>query len=227
MTEAISLEQAVALIARRGATRRSITAIAGPPGVGKTTAAMAIRDALDAAEPASAGLLQMDGYHYDDAVLEQRSLRSRKGSPETFDVGGLVAMLARLRRNAEAEIAVPAFDRALEIARAGAFVIPQSARHILVEGNYLLLNMAPWSVLSAEFDTTLLLTADISVLRSRLNRRWRSSGLGRNEVSRKVDGNDMLNVELVLRASRAPDYVIDTGDQNLTGNRRATTDAVG
>lgn len=227
MTQAISLDQAIRLIAGRGATRRSITAIAGPPGAGKSTAAAAIRDALNAIEPGSAGLLQMDGYHFDDVVLEQRNLRASKGSPQTFDVGGLVAMLLRLRQNTEPEIAVPVFDRSIEIARAGAAIIPQSARHILVEGNYLLLDAAPWNALFPEFDTTLLITADISVLRRRLETRWQNSGLSEDEISGKVDGNDLMNAGLVLSASRAAEYVINTAKSTRTYASRAMQNALG
>ena len=42
------------------------------------------------------------------------------GSGGAFDVGGLLHMLKRLRRNQENDIAVPEFDRSIEIARAGA-----------------------------------------------------------------------------------------------------------
>lgn len=83
----------------------------------------------------------MDGYHFVDMVLVPRGLRPRKGAPETFDVAGLHHMLLRLRRDEEAEIAVPVFDRRIEIAR--------SVRHVIVEGNYLLLGRPGWSAFGA------------------------------------------------------------------------------
>ena len=62
----------------------------------------------------------MDGFHYDDLYLTPAGLRPRKGAPDTFDVGGLEHAVQRLRsRNAD-HVAVPIFDRQLEIARAGA-----------------------------------------------------------------------------------------------------------
>ncbi|MBL9061149.1 MAG: hypothetical protein JNL31_01195, partial [Tabrizicola sp.] len=43
----------------------------------------------------------------------------------TFDVGGLYHTLQRMRARDEAEVAVPVFDRKIEIARAGARLIPR------------------------------------------------------------------------------------------------------
>jgi hypothetical protein len=106
-----------------------------------------------------AALLPMDGYHYDDGVLIERGLRARKGAPETFDVLGLLHMLDRLKRNQEDEIAVPVFDRDLEISRAGARLIPRAVRALIVEGNYLLLDRKPWSCLRAMFDVTVAVDA--------------------------------------------------------------------
>src|SRR5580693_1119176 len=97
----------------------------------------------------------MDGYHYDDPVLIERGLRACKGSPDTFDVFGLLHMLDRLKHNQEDEIAVPVFDRDLEISRAGARLISRSVRALIVEGNYLLLDQYPWSGLHAMFDIML------------------------------------------------------------------------
>jgi pantothenate kinase len=98
-----------------------VVAIAGAPGSGKSTLAERLVSRLNECAERSAALLPMDGYHYDDRILIERGLRARKGAPETFDVLGLVHMLDRLRRNQEDEIAVPVFDRDLEISRAGAY----------------------------------------------------------------------------------------------------------
>lgn len=102
------------------AKRRSITAIAGPPGAGKSAVAERLASALNLHEPGSVAILPMDGFHLDDSVLIARDLLQRKGAPETFDFGGLASALSRLKANLEAEIAVPVFDRAVEISRAGA-----------------------------------------------------------------------------------------------------------
>ncbi|ODN66178.1 hypothetical protein [Methylobrevis pamukkalensis] len=198
----------VEVIAARGRAGRSLTALAGPPAAGKSTLSAAIVDRLNAAEPGSAGLLQMDGYHFDDRVLVPLGLRPRKGAPDTFDVAGLAHMLTRLRANTEDAIAVPVFDRSLEVARAAAGLVPRSVRHLVVEGNYLLLDRAPWRDLAPLFDTTVMIVADTDLLRRRLVARWEGHGLGAEEIAAKVDGNDLPNALLVLRESRPAEFRI-------------------
>lgn len=202
----ISTADLTTWIANQGDERRCIVAIAGPPGSGKSTFAEKLEAELNARLAGSAAILPMDGYHFDDMVLVPRGLRARKGAPETFDVAGFGAMIARLRRNVEEEIAVPVFDRSLEIARAGARLIPHSVRTLIVEGNYLLLNKAPWNEL--DYDITLMIDPERDVLKMRLLRRWLDLGMGPAEACRKVDDNDMINVDLVKSNSRLADFLI-------------------
>lgn len=189
------------VLRRRGAVGRSLTAVAGPPGAGKSTLAQKLAEQLNEEVADSAAVLPMDGYHFDDRVLVPRGLRPRKGAPETFDVAGLYYMLCRLRRNEEAEIAVPVFDRDLEIARAGARLIPREVRHLIVEGNYLLLDRPGWSRLSSLFDTTIMIVVAEATLRQRLLDRWQGYKLPPEEVAAKVEANDLPNGRLVALAS--------------------------
>lgn len=200
-----SLQELADLVAGQAGDGRAITAIAGAPGSGKSTTAEALADQLNAAEPGSAAVFPMDGYHFDDAVLNARGHRPRKGAPFTFDVAGFGHMLSRLRANTEAEIAVPVFDRALEISRNAARIIPQSVRHLIVEGNYLLLNQAPWSDLRPLYDTAVFLDVPEDVLRTRLLDRW--AALSGDELRIKMDENDLPNALLVARESSGWDYV--------------------
>lgn len=204
----ISFADLVGLIRERGAERRAVTALVGPPAAGKSLLAEQLEAALEAAEPASTAVLQMDGYHLDDHVLVPRGLRPRKGAPETFDAAGLAHMLRRLRANEEDEVAVPVFDRSLEIARAAARMIPRSVRHLIVEGNYLLLDRAPWRDLASLFDTTVAVDVPMETLRQRLEARWRDHGLEERAVQEKVSGNDLPNARLVVAESRPAEFTI-------------------
>jgi pantothenate kinase len=203
-----SIDALAEILLERKGDARLIVALAGPPGAGKTTTAAALEARINALAPGTAAVLPMDGYHYDDRVLVPRGLRPRKGAPETFDVAGFAEMLKRIRADKEAEIAVPVFDRDLEIARAGARIIEQTARIILVEGNYLLLGREPWR--SLPFDMTVMISVDRAILRQRLSERWTHYGLTGEAFIAKLDGNDMPNVDLVLSQSRTPDYVLTT-----------------
>ncbi|TIT54219.1 MAG: nucleoside/nucleotide kinase family protein, partial [Mesorhizobium sp.] len=83
-------------------------------------------------------------FHFDDIVLERRGLRARKGAPDTFDFGGFETLLKRIRAG-EPDIAIPVFDRSMELSRAAAAIVDAETKFILVEGNYLLLDEEPWS----------------------------------------------------------------------------------
>lgn len=195
---------------RRHALRdtRTIVAIAGAPGSGKSTLAEALVARLNAVAEGSAALLPMDGFHYDDRVLDAMGRRARKGAPDTFDVAGLAHTLARLRARDEDFVAVPVFDRAIEIARAGARLIPASVPLIVAEGNYLLLDAAPWDRLAGHFDLTVRIDVPEPVLRHRLARRWEGYGLTPAEITRKLEENDLPNGRTVARNSRPADHVI-------------------
>ncbi|WDD91596.1 nucleoside/nucleotide kinase family protein [Burkholderia sp. FERM BP-3421] len=153
----------------------------------------------------------MDGFHFDDRVLNARGQRARKGAPFTFDVDGLAALLARLRADDGKAIAVPVFDRTLEIARAGAEIVPASARLVFVEGNYLLLDDPDWAVLRPLFDATVMLAVPRPVLVERLAARWRGYGMDDAAIRAKLDDNDLPNVDLVQAHSVAADFVVENG----------------
>jgi pantothenate kinase len=208
MAEPTDPEALVRRLVQLGQGARTLCAVAGAPGSGKSTLAERLVDRLNEEEPGSAALLPMDGFHYDDLYLVPAGLRPRKGSPETFDVGGLRHLLLRLRANEEDAIAVPVFDRDIEIARAGARMIPSSARIIVCEGNYLLLGRAPWDSLRPLFDTTVMIEVPEEELRARLRRRWEHYGLNEEEIAWKLDGNDLPNGRVVVTESAPPDFVV-------------------
>jgi pantothenate kinase len=201
-----TLDTLLAAIRAKGAPGdRVIMAVAGPPGAGKSTLAEELVSRLNDTEAGCAAILPMDGYHYDDLLLVPRGLRPRKGAPETFDAAGFGHMLLRLRQNAEAEIAVPVFDRSIEIARAGARMIPQSIRYIIAEGNYLLLNEGRWRELHPHYDLTVMIEEPGTVLRARLEERWKD--LSAEDRAWKLDGNDLPNGRRVTDGSIDPDFV--------------------
>jgi pantothenate kinase len=191
-----------------GGAARTILAMAGPPGSGKSTLADRLAGILNEGAPGMAEVLPMDGYHYDDLYLVPAGLRPRKGAPQTFDVGGLYHTLRRLRARDEAEVAVPVFDRAIEIARAGARLIPASVPVIVVEGNWLLLDQSPWDRLRPMFDITVRVAVPEPVLRDRLRGRWAGYGLTEPEIIAKLEENDLPNGRLVRDGSVQPDFLL-------------------
>jgi pantothenate kinase len=189
---------------------RKVIAIAGAPASGKSTLAGQLVQRLNELDRGSAALLPMDGYHYDDEVLAPRGWRPRKGAPHTFDVGGYASSLRRLRTNDEPSVAVPRFDRDIEIARAGAIIIEPIARLIVSEGNWLLLDDEPWSALRPLFDHTVLVVADMETLELRNRQRWVGYDFTEEMIRGKLEDNDMPNARLVYERSAEPDWVVRT-----------------
>ncbi|MBD3763671.1 MAG: nucleoside triphosphate hydrolase [Rhodobacterales bacterium] len=211
MTGAITGAQdlAQAILARRG-PGRMLVALAGAPGAGKSTLAEATCAALNDHAPGLAAVMPMDGYHLDNAVLDARGLRPRKGAPQTFDVDGLARDLARLRA-ADRPVILPVFDRDLDLARAGAREVAPEVPVILVEGNYLLLDRTPWADLAPLFDLTVFLQVPEAELERRLIARWLHHGHGPEAARARALGNDIPNARLVAAASRSADITLVQG----------------
>ena len=193
-------------IRRRAAGQgRFLTALAGPPGAGKSTLAAKVVSLLGQGAKA----VPMDGFHYDDAVLIARGARNRKGAPDTFDAHGFFHLLRRLR--VEDAVAIPLFDRDLEISRAGADIVTPADRLLVVEGNYLLLNESPWNQAAPLFDLTVWIDVPESELDRRLVARWAHYGKTPAEARAWIDGNDMPNIRRVTQGSRPADLVVRWG----------------
>ncbi|MGP3698280.1 nucleoside/nucleotide kinase family protein [Rhodobacter sp. NSM] len=178
--------------------RRFIAALAGPPGAGKSTLGAALVHALGR----GARLVPMDGFHFDDRVLAARGLSHRKGAPETFDGWGFLNLMERLK--AGGEVAIPIFDREMELSRAAADVVTDEDRILIVEGNYLLLDEDPWRRLRPFFDLTMFLDVPEAELERRLLGRWEARADGAVWVA----SNDLPNVRRVLHGSVQADRII-------------------
>jgi pantothenate kinase len=204
MTEIASL---VADLKQRAKGRdRLMVAVAGPPGSGKSTLAASLVTALKSAGE-SAVVVPMDGFHFDDIVLNARGHRSRKGAPWTFDVAGLEVLLKRVRAR-EPDIAIPVFDRHLEASRNAADIVNATDTFIVVEGNYLLLNETPWDRLKALFDVTVFLDVPLTTIEQRLMGRIKDHGHDESYAKNWIISNDLPNAGIVIDKSAAADIVV-------------------
>ncbi|EFA85422.1 hypothetical protein PPL_02427 [Heterostelium album PN500] len=212
---------------------RMLVCIAGPPAAGKSTISVRLCEKLQ-----SSGLktvvVPMDGYHLDNCILKERSLLHRKGSPPTFDVIGFKTILDRLSKQQQQqpqqqsnnnnnnnnnsddddddleynEIIIPTFDRELDISRAGAAVVDRSIEILLIEGNYLLLDVSPWNRLHRFFDFTIFIDADRSTLEQRLIQRWLDHQHDHESAVKRAKSNDIPNAIYTLDHSIKPDIKI-------------------
>ena len=191
-----ALARVQALLAHGG---RRILGLAGPPGGGKSTLAAA----LLAAFPDDAQVVPMDGFHLANSELHRLGRADRKGAPDTFDAAGYIALMRRLRRAADdgETVYAPEFRREIEEAIAGAIAVAPTTRLVITEGNYLLLDDAPWRELRTVLDDTWYVGGDDALRRERLIRRHQLFGRGREAAVEWVERSDEANARLVA-ASR-------------------------
>ncbi|PWQ97622.1 nucleoside triphosphate hydrolase [Leucothrix pacifica] len=182
---------------------RVIVGIAGPPASGKSTFVAQLADQLDGAV-----VVPMDGFHLDNVILERRGLLPRKGSPETFDASAYAHLLQRIKRGDDT-IYAPLFDRKADLSRASAIEIPPETKVILAEGNYLLLDQAPWQQLQPLFDLTVSLCVPEEILQQRLLQRWLDHGLTEEAALARAELNDLPNARLVINKSIHADCLIN------------------
>lgn len=193
---------------RFGSEKRFILAIAGPPGAGKSTLAdelVRVLNDLLIERPAAA--VPMDGFHYDNLILDALGLRARKGAPETFDASGFLAMVQRLK-HADEPVAIPVFDRMMDLSRASARIIEPHHRLLIIEGNYLLLDQPYWRDLKALFDFTIMLRPSLKLIEDRLIQRWLDHGFDYESASARARGNDLSNARLILAESHPAEMTI-------------------
>lgn len=184
---------------------RRLIAIAGPPGSGKSTTAAHLADQL-CAMGETAMVVPMDGFHLDNRLLDADGSRARKGAPHTFDVGGLIRLVAALQ--SDQAVVYPVFDRSRDIAVAGAGRVPAEVRTVLVEGNYLLLRDAPWSALAPHWALSISLSPPRDVLHARLLQRWLDHGMSHAQAQARALSNDMPNADLILASSANADLTL-------------------
>lgn len=198
------------VMSAQSGTARVLVAVAGPPGAGKSTLAAELVMALCAQTGENnAALVPMDGFHLDNEELRIRGLLARKGAPETFDTSAFVALVAAVRKD-KGDLTYPLFDRASDKTLAHAANLPATARIVVFEGNYLLLQQGRWTALSGMFDVTASLSVPLPVLRARLIARWLDHGLTKRDAEARAMRNDMVNAHTVRDHSAPADLMLLT-----------------
>lgn len=181
---------------------RTLIGIAGPPASGKSTLAKQISQQID-----HSILVPMDGFHLDNSVLDKMGTLDRKGAPFTFDADGFISMVKEIKTGSCC-VNVPEFDRELDRVVYKGLRVNETHNVIIVEGNYLFLDEAPWQQMHPLFDFSVLLSPDLTITKTRLIQRWLEHGYSLQDAKVKAQQNDLPNAELILSKSLQANLVL-------------------
>lgn len=198
----------------RKSGKRVLAMLAAPPGAGKSTL-LSFLERLATETPGVDDIqtIGMDGFHrYQDYLLSHTTIRDGKeipmvevkGAPETFD-------LEKLKQSIEIVVSGkdcgwPAYDRLLHNPIENAIQV--NGNIVMLEGNYLLLDLEGWRDLSEYADYTVLIRADEDILKQRLIARRIESGHSAEEAGGFVEYSDMYNARLCMKHSKTADLIL-------------------
>ena len=190
---------------------RVLVGIGGPPGAGKTTLASSLALVLP-----NAVAVSMDGWHLSNAQLQAEGKAQRKGAPDTIDTEGLLLALQQIQTQSEHKESVylPAFEHGVGDPIAESICVTPSVETVIFEGNYLLLETQPWSMVRAMFDVRIYCDVPWPVCRKRLIARKINNGKSEDEATRWADRVDFPNHQVISS---------DSG----RGDLRYASDAIG
>ncbi|KAL3468129.1 P-loop containing nucleoside triphosphate hydrolase protein [Aspergillus heterothallicus] len=221
--------------------KRVIVSLSGPPGSGKSTIAAHVVARLHAQwrsqptpqlvsqsesqtqtqpHPQSAIVIPMDGFHhpkkYLDALPNRAEAYARRGAHWTFDASGVVTLIKTLRTTQadtsdSTPLYAPGFDHAIGDPVPDAICVTPDASFILVEGNYLAFDEAPWREIGLLVDESWFVDVDEEIARRRIAQRHMQSGIEGSweQAVARAEANDLPNGVLIReRVSRVDVQVV-------------------
>jgi pantothenate kinase len=192
---------AITLLSRRTSPSRLMTAVAGPPGSGKTAFATILVAVVNAeADEDVAVLVGLDGWHYPNDYLathyldqdgERIALQNVKGAPETFDAVGAGRCLSEIRRGRH--VSFPVYSRRLHEPISGRGSVDSHHKIVIAEGNYLLMDEGPWRRVRELFDVRIFISAPREILVASLTERHQRGGKTPDATVRHIGAVDIPN----------------------------------
>ena len=202
-------QDAIALAENR---QRVILGVAGSPGAGKSTLVEQLLARIGGCKgPGWVANVPMDGFHLADEQLRRLGALGRKGAADTFDSVGYALLLERIAAETDAPVYAPGFDRTLEQPLAAALVVPPTARLVITEGNYLLLDHPAWLRARRAMDRVWFVTSEEDRRVERLVARHVQFGKSPDAAKAWVAGTDQPNADLVSPTAASADMVIVNG----------------
>ncbi|GBF88037.1 uridine kinase [Raphidocelis subcapitata] len=163
-----------------------------------------------AGEAPVAVVVPMDGFHLYkrqlDAMPDPEEAYARRGAHWTFDADAFVACVRRIRESGAAR--VPSFDHGVGDPVDGDIAVDPATPIVIVEGNYLFLDLEPWRQLRALLDEAVFVDVPLDTAMDRVYRRQVALGLAPDVSRRRIAGNDRPNGELVAASAGAARVVV-------------------
>lgn len=197
---------------------RLLMMLAAPPGAGKSTLVSFLEHLAASVIPdKKVQAIGMDGFHRRQDYLlshttevDGKEIRmvDIKGAPVTFDLDLLKGKLEELM--SVPKCGWPVYNRLLHNPVDDAVFVDGDI--VMIEGNYLLLDVDGWRDLSDLADYTVSIKADPDMLRERLIVRKIATGNERDKAERFVEFSDMANVRLCLAKTKPADLELKLSD---------------
>ena len=184
---------------------RFMLGIIGPPGSGKSTLAARLQDYF---APGESIVVPMDGFHLANAVISGTALKDRRGAIDTFDGGGYISLLRRLKERKEPLVYVPDFCRDIDEPIAASIAVPTDIPLVITEGNYLLADEEPWSGVRGILDEVWYVDTPAELRMSRLIERHVAFGMDRAAAEAWATGPDEANARLIESTRHRADRII-------------------
>lgn len=197
--------------------KRILVMMAAPPGTGKSTLCEYLKylsDNVDGIHPIQ--IIGMDGFHrYQDYLISHTTVRDGveipmvkiKGAPITFDLDKLKERIIKVASGEKC--GWPIYNRMTHNPKEDAIVVDGDI--VILEGNYLLLDIDGWNELKQYADYTIRIFAKETDLRQRLIERKVNSGADYEDAVDFVEKSDLYNARTCLQHSLK-------GDMNLRLN---------
>lgn len=129
-------------------------------------------------------------------------------SPDTFDTFGYAALLRRLRENADPVVYAPAFRRDLDEPVGSCVPVGHDIPLVISEGNYLLLDVAGWTLARQQLDEVWYLDLPDDIRLDCLTRRHQSFGKDPAAARAWATGTDQSNALIVRASQDAADLIV-------------------
>src|SRR4029453_14605653 len=134
--------------------------------------------------------------------------RNRKGAWDTFDPGGYVHLLRRLRNQEEEIVHAPHFDRDVDESIGSALPIRREVPLVVTEGNFLLWDWGGWAGVEPLLDESWYLRLDDATRLQRLTNRHQMHGMSHEEADTWAPDTGQEHAVLIAQSMPRADLLI-------------------